>query len=63
MIRLAVRVARADAEAVLAELRRRDERDASREHSPLRPAPGAVELDTNGLDVPDVGARIVELAR
>ena len=32
-----------------------------REHSPLMPAPGAVELDTSGLDVDEVVARIVEL--
>lgn len=29
----------------------RDERDAAREHSPLRPAADAIELDTTGLDV------------
>jgi cytidylate kinase len=32
-----------------------------REHSPLMAAPGAVELDTSGLDVDEVVARIVEL--
>ena len=34
---------------VLAEQTLRDERDRTREHSPLRAAPGAVELDTTGL--------------
>lgn len=52
-----------DPEAVLADQTLRDERDRSREHSPLRPAPGSVELDTTGLDVSDVVERIVALAR
>jgi cytidylate kinase len=47
---------------VLAEQRERDERDESREHSPLRAADDAVLLDTTGLSVDDVVARIVELA-
>lgn len=53
----------ADEAAVLAELRVRDERDATREHSPLRPAPGAVQLDTTGLSVDQVVERIAVLAR
>ena len=39
----------------------RDAQDASREHSPLTVAPGAVELDTTGLSVDEVVARIVEM--
>lgn len=50
-----------DPETVLAELAIRDERDSEREHSPLRPAPGAVVLDTTGLTVDEVVRRIVEL--
>jgi len=38
-------------EAVLADVRRRDERDASRAVSPMRPAPDAVLLDTSDLDI------------
>jgi CMP/dCMP kinase len=53
----------ADPEAVLAELRVRDERDSTREHSPLRPAPGAVVLDGTGLTVDEVVQRIVDLVR
>jgi cytidylate kinase len=53
----------ADPETVLAEQAIRDERDRSREHSPLEPAPGAVVLDTTGLDVPEAVGRIAELAR
>jgi cytidylate kinase len=41
----------------------RDERDSTREHSPLRPAPGAVTLDTTGLSVEEVVERIALLAR
>jgi cytidylate kinase len=41
----------------------RDAQDASREHSPLALAPGAVELDTSGLSVDDVVERIAELVR
>ena len=53
----------ADVASVLAEQTIRDERDTAREHSPLRPAPGAVVLDTTGLTVPEVVERIVELVR
>jgi cytidylate kinase len=52
----------ADVATVLAEQTMRDERDTKREHSPLAPAPGAVVLDTSGLDVAQVVARIAELA-
>jgi cytidylate kinase len=51
-----------DPEAVLAEQTIRDERDRSREHSPLEPAPGALVLDTTGLEIPEVVRRIVALA-
>lgn len=53
----------ADVDAVLAEQTIRDERDREREHSPLRPAPGAVVLDTTGLTVDQVVEQIVELLR
>ncbi len=52
-----------DPAAVLAEQSLRDERDSTRRHSPLRPAPGAVTLDTTGIDVEHVVARIAALAR
>lgn len=50
-------------ETVLREQAIRDERDRAREHSPLRPAPGAVELDTTGLSRDEVVRRLVELVR
>ncbi len=52
----------ADVETVLAEQAMRDERDSSREHSPLQAASDAVTLDTTGLSVGDVVARIAQLA-
>ena len=51
----------ADEHAVLADQALRDERDRTRAHSPLRPASGAVELDTTGLSVDQVVGRIAEL--
>ena len=51
----------ADAGAVLADQALRDERDRTRAHSPLRPASGAVQLDTTGLSVDEVVGRIAEL--
>ncbi len=46
---------------VLHEQRDRDARDEAREHSPLCPADDAVELDTTGLSIDEVVARIREL--
>jgi cytidylate kinase len=53
----------ADPETVLAEQTLRDERDSTREHSPLRPASGAVTLDTTGLTAAQVVAGIAALVR
>jgi cytidylate kinase len=52
-----------DPEAVLAEQTLRDQRDREREHSPLRPASGATEIDTTGLSVDEAVDRIVRLVR
>jgi CMP/dCMP kinase len=41
----------------------RDARDAARELGALRPADDAIELDTTGLEVEEVIARVVALAR
>jgi cytidylate kinase len=53
----------ADPGTVLAEQALRDQRDLTREHSPLQPAPGAVTLDTTGLSLEEVVERIAALAR
>ena len=47
---------------VLAEQTIRDQRDQSREHSPLQAAEGAIVLDTTGLELEQVVERIVRLA-
>jgi len=52
----------ADPAVVLREQTLRDERDSTREHSPLTAAADAVEVDTTGLDSDEVVARIVALA-
>ncbi|HEV3229817.1 MAG TPA: (d)CMP kinase [Solirubrobacteraceae bacterium] len=52
----------ADEQTVLAEQALRDERDRTRAHSPLTPAPGATMLDTTGLSVPEAVERVLELA-
>jgi len=52
-----------DPETVLKDQTLRDEQDRSREHSPLRAADDAVDLDTTGLDIDQVVERIVALAR
>jgi cytidylate kinase len=44
-------------------MRARDERDASRSASPLKPAPDAVVLDTTGLALEEVVDRVVALVR
>jgi cytidylate kinase len=51
---------------VLADIRKRDERDGSRAASPMRPAPDAVLLDTSEMTIEqaaDAARRIVEAAR
>ncbi len=52
-----------DLGAVLAAQRERDARDEGREHSALRAAEDAVELDTTGLALDEVVDRVVTLAR
>jgi CMP/dCMP kinase len=52
-----------DEAAVLAAQRERDERDETREHSALRAAADAVEVDTTGLSLDEVVDRVVALAR
>jgi len=49
--------------AVVADLARRDGLDRSRAASPLQAAPDAVHLDATALDVDQVVARVLELAR
>ncbi|MFL5958116.1 MAG: (d)CMP kinase [Solirubrobacterales bacterium] len=50
-----------DLPAVLAEQAIRDERDSKRAHSPLVAADDAVEVETTGLSIDEVVARIADL--
>jgi CMP/dCMP kinase len=50
-------------EDVVEAQRERDARDAGREHSALRPADDAIELDTTDLSVPEVVEQVVAMAR
>jgi cytidylate kinase len=50
-----------DPARVLAEQVIRDERDRTREHSPLEPAAGAVVLDSTNMTLPEVVRQIAEL--
>ncbi len=46
---------------ILAEVKKRDERDASRKHSPLKPAEDALIIDTTYLKIDEVIARVMAL--
>jgi cytidylate kinase len=48
-------------EVPVEEVVERDRRDSEREHSPLVRAPDAVEVDTTGLSIDEVVARIASL--
>jgi cytidylate kinase len=50
-----------DVNTVMRDQALRDAQDMDREHSPLKAAPGAAELDTSGLSVDEVVERVVEL--
>jgi len=52
-----------DVETVLTEQTIRDERDRTREHSPLAPADGAVVIDSTDMTLPEVVERIAALVR
>ena len=52
----------ADRDVVLADQTLRDEQDRRREHSPLRPAEDAVELDTTGRSIDEVVSEVAALA-
>ena len=58
---LAARGMELDEAQVLADVRRRDELDTTREASPLRVADGAVVIDSSDLDARDVADRVLSL--
>jgi cytidylate kinase len=49
-------------DGLLREILARDARDASRAVAPLRPADDAVRIDTTGLSIDDVVARVLAVA-
>ena len=49
--------------SLLREIEARDERDATRKVAPLRPAAGALTIDTTGMPVADVVARVLAVVR
>ncbi|SDD23925.1 (d)CMP kinase [Kordiimonas lacus] len=54
---------RADFDAILADVRARDERDMGRKDAPLKPAEDALLLDTSNLDIDAVFLRAVALVQ
>jgi cytidylate kinase len=52
-----------DWQTVLKDQTLRDQQDQEREHSPLRAAPDAIELDSTGRPAEDVITQIVALVR
>lgn len=53
----------ADFDAILADVKARDERDMGRKDAPLRPAEDALLLDTSNLDIDAVFLRAVSLVK
>ena len=53
----------ANMQALLIEIRQRDERDSARTAAPLKPAADAVTLDTTALEIQEVVDRILHLWR
>ena len=47
----------------LAEVQKRDERDANRQHSPLRPAKDALIIDTTNLSINEVISKVMALIK
>jgi cytidylate kinase len=60
---LRTRGAAADYETTLHEVRTRDAQDQNRAVAPLKPAPDSVWVDTTDLDIEQVVARLLEVAR
>ncbi len=53
----------AELERIREAMSRRDRQDSEREASPLKPAPDAVVVDTTELDLEQVVARVLDMAR
>lgn len=53
----------ADFEAILAEIKERDERDSTRKIAPLKPADDALIVDTTGLSIEEVVEKLAKFCR
>ena len=53
----------ADLQHVLADIEARDARDTTRADSPLKPAPDAVHVDTDGLTIEQVVAKVLAVVK
>jgi len=50
-------------QAILSEIKTRDERDMNRDVAPLKPADDAITLDTTEMSIPEVVTQIIDLAK
>ncbi len=62
-LELRERGANPDLGQVLAEVEARDERDSTRADSPLKPADDAVHVDTGGMTIEQVVARVLDIVK
>lgn len=51
----------ADLDQIAAEIRERDLRDSSRKHAPLKQAPDAILIDTDGMSIDDVVEAVISI--
>lgn len=53
----------ADYETILEDIKKRDYQDSHREHSPLRKADDAIEIDTSDMSLEEVTERVLEIIK
>ena len=53
----------ADYETILEDIRKRDYQDTHREHSPLRKADDAIEIDTSDMSIEEVAEAVLKIVR
>jgi cytidylate kinase len=53
----------ADYETILEDIKKRDYQDSHREHSPLRKADDAIEIDTSDMSLKEVTERVLEIIK
>ena len=50
-------------EEIITRLRQRDERDKTRKHSPLKPAPDAIHIDTTNLTIDEEITKVIDIIK